>query len=299
MTNRFKKNKPSLIYAVIVTYNPDVARVKEMVKTLSSLELRVIVVDNTESPDKALSFACSEAIALGYNSGIAHAQNIGIAQALKDDADAIIFFDQDSRIDELMIKQLTLALDVPSPLIVAPVFYDEKNNFEYPAILVDQYGFRKKIYPSFCHHPVSVDIVISSGTMANRQALERVGLMNESLFIDYVDTEWCLRARSLGVPIKVIPGAVMLHSIGDNSLDLKFFKVPVHSPARRYYRVRNSFYLLGMKHVPNLLAMREIVFAFIHQIVILCAVPGRREYLRFFYKALKDVVCKKKGKISL
>jgi rhamnosyltransferase len=285
-------------YSVIVTYHPDVVRVQQMVDVLSSVNVEVIVVDNTESHDDVLEFSNAELISLGHNSGIAHAQNAGIAHAMKNDAKAIVFFDQDSRIDESLIMQLTSAVDVSYPLVVAPVFFDEKNDFEYPAILVSRHGLRKKVYPSCWSQPADVDIVISSGTMANREALAIIGMMNEDFFIDYVDTEWCLRARDRGVPIRIIPTAIMMHSIGDNSLDLKYLKVPVHSPARRYYRVRNSFYLITLPHVPKLLAIREVLFAFVHQAVILCAVKGRRHYLTYFFKALKDAMQKKKGKIS-
>lgn len=285
-------------YSIIVTYHPDVARVQRMVDVLSSMNVEVVIVDNTESHDEVLEFSNACLIPLGHNSGIAHAQNIGIAHAMKHDAKAIVFFDQDSRIDETLIAQLTSSVDVPCPLVVAPVFFDEKNDFEYPAILVSRHGFRKKVYPSSWSRPAEVDIVISSGSMVNREALDIIGMMNEDLFIDYVDTEWCLRARARGVPIKVLPDAIMMHSIGDDSLDLKYLKVPVHSPARRYYRVRNSFYLLTLPHIPKLLAIREVLFAFLHQAVILCAVKGRRRYLSFFFKALKDAMQKKKGKMS-
>lgn len=287
-----------MFFSVIVTYHPDVSRVQRMVDVLSSLNVIVVIVDNSELKDDTLDFSSANLISLGYNSGIAHAQNIGIAHAIEHNAKGIVFFDQDSHIDESLIVRLIRSVDVSYPLVVAPVFFDEKNGFEYPAILVSQHGLRKKIYPSSWSEPAEVDIVISSGSTVNREGLDIIGMMNEDFFIDYVDTEWCLRARARGVSIKVLPDAIMKHSIGDNSLDFKYFKVPVHSPARRYYRVRNSFYLLMLPHIPKLLAVREILFAFLHQTVILCAVNGRRRYLSYFFKALKDAMQKKKGKIS-
>jgi rhamnosyltransferase len=41
--------------------------------------------------------------------------------------------------------------------------------------------------------------------------LDVVGGMNDSLFIDYVDIEWCLRAKNLGYEILGCYRALMNH----------------------------------------------------------------------------------------
>jgi len=285
-------------YSVIVAYQPDTARLLEMTGVLRDNGLGVIVVDNSEPPAELELGEGIEVIALNENLGIAAAQNIGIRRALEEGSDAIVFFDQDSRIQPELLMTLLQAIDILEPRIVAPVFFDEKRGFEYPAIRVDRWGLRTKVRPSTWGAPAPVDIIISSGSAANRAALDTVGLMDEALFIDHVDTEWCLRARSRGIPIEVLPQARMLHSIGDDSINLRIARVPVHSAYRRYYRVRNALLLLGMPHVPKLLALREVIFTFVHQGIILLAVPGRRQYLRYFFKAVIDGVCGKKGKMQ-
>lgn len=282
---------------VIVIYQPDRSRVEAMLKTAQQAGIRAIIVDNSETPVTLSPTHGATLLSMGENRGIAEAQNAGIRYALQDNSEALIFFDQDSRISVTLLHTLLEALAVPEPRIVAPVFFDEKKGFEYPAIRVGAWGFRTKVYPSSWPSPAPVDIVISSGSAANRAAMEQVGLMDESLFIDYVDTEWCLRARHQGLAIDVLPAARMWHSIGDNSLDLRIARVPVHSAQRRYYRVRNAVFLLRKPHVPKLLALREIVFAFIHQMIILLAMPGRRQYLYFFLKALGDALRGREGKI--
>jgi rhamnosyltransferase len=77
--------------------------------------------------------------------------------------------------------------------------------------------------------------------------------MNESLFIDDVDTEWCLRARSLGYTVIGACGALMNHTLGARTIRVRLNRqhdVPVHSPGRLYYMVRNHFLLMRMPHVP-------------------------------------------------
>lgn len=285
-------------HAVVVTYHPVVSRLDEMAQALKQAGVGMIVVDNSE-PSVSLGLGdAALVVSLEENCGIAAAQNIGIRKALESGSEAIMFFDQDSLVSPELVTQLLQPLGTAEPQIVAPVFFDEKQGFEYPAVRVNRLGFRKKVYPAAWHRPEPVDIVISSGSAANRKAFEVVGLMNESLFIDYVDTEWCLRARYQGVPITVLPSARMLHSIGDNSLNFRVARVPVHGAYRRYYRVRNSLYLLGLPHVPKMLSIREIAFSFVHQAIIIAYISGRKQYLRYFFKALCDGLRGKMGKMK-
>ncbi len=60
-----------------------------------------------------------------------------------------------------------------------------------------------------------------------------VGLMREEFFVDYVDTEWELRAKTFGLEIYGVFSAQMRHHLGVRPL---FFwgKIPVHAPNRFY-----------------------------------------------------------------
>lgn len=83
--------------------------------------------------------------------------------------------------------------------------------------------------------------------------------MDESLFIDYVDTEWCLRAIAKGYKVYAATSAKMSHAIGDKAIKVLAWHVPVHSAFRRYYRLRNGLLLARMKHIPPLIKVRENV----------------------------------------
>ena len=146
--------------------------------------------------------------------------------------------------------------------------------------------------------PYAVDIVISSGTAATVETFERAGLMDEDLFIDFVDTEWCLRCRRRNIPIHVMPGAVMIHSVGSRSIDLRFTTVSVHSPVRCYYQIRNCFLLFRKESVPLLLAVRETVVVLVHKSLLLLSVSNRGEYLRAFAQGLYDGLIGATGKKS-
>lgn len=276
-----------MIYSIIVTYNPNESNLTLLVNALISSGVTPIIVDNASKED--FSAPC-HLIKLDSNYGIAKAQNRGIKYALRQNAEAIIFFDQDSSIvDELFIKKLYQPILDKKASITAPVFTDLARGFIYSIVDIDKHGKITKYYPAVDDAPFKVSNVISSGTMVDVQALTEIGYMVDELFIDYVDTEWCLRAYNKGFDILVIPNARMTHSIGDKTLKLGAFYVPKHSPFRRYYRIRNAFYLLRQAYIPKRLAYREISFAIIHQMILIAVAKGERlAYISSFYRGLRD-----------
>jgi rhamnosyltransferase len=110
--------------------------------------------------------------------------------------------------------------------------------------------------------------------------------MDEEFFIDFVDTEWCLRCRSKSIPIQVVPTAVMNHSIGETSINLGFMRGFVHSPERCYYEIRNCFLLFKKENVPFLLASKVILSVFVHHIVLFGFVKNKANYVKNYLLAI-------------
>ena len=185
-----------VIYCIIVCYHPDVLQLFSLCNHLLGDRAKVIVVDNTEVPSLGeLPGGCT-LISLGYNSGIAHAQNAGVAAALSAGATVLVFFDQDSRIDSGFLNRLVSAIQAGTPEIVSPLCVDDATGNALPSIRIDRYGLSRPVYPSDASSRYPVDIVISSGTAATREVFELAGTLDDGLFIDFVDDEWCLRCRS-------------------------------------------------------------------------------------------------------
>ena len=111
---------------------------------------------------------------------------------------------------------------------------------------------------------------------------------DEGLFIDFVDTEWCLRCRSKQISIRVVPSAVMHHRIGSRSISLGVVTVFVHSPIRCYYQLRNCFHLFRKRHVPFVFALRETASVFSNRALLLLFVPNRSAYVKAYFRALRD-----------
>ncbi|AUI67107.1 MULTISPECIES: glycosyltransferase family 2 protein [Glaesserella] len=286
------------IYAIIVCYHPT-DNIYQLLNSLIQQDVYPIVIDNSE--EKFLNFDKKGYLyrKLGKNVGIAEAQNIGIDLALEQGAKVIVFFDQDSVVSNDLISRLYKPILENKTDISAPIYKNIAGNFYYQIIKCNKWGLRTKIIPSPNMPNFTTNIAISSGSMIRCELFNIIGKMDHSLFIDHVDTEWFLRAFHKGYSTLIVTNAVMKHRIGDDVVDLKWFKVPIHSPLRRYYRIRNNFLLLRYNHFPKLLAFREIFFSFLHQFIIILFSPGKRwNYIKNLFKAVFDGIVNKKGKIT-
>ena len=88
--------------------------------------------------------------------------------------------------------------------------------------------------------------LIASGMLSPLKSFAQIGPMDENLFLDHVDTEWCFRAKSKGYRCYGISHATMDHSIGARSRPVWWGRrrnIAIHSPDRYYWLARNSMIL--------------------------------------------------------
>lgn len=284
------------IVAVIVTYNPNIDCLRVLLDNLNNSCVSIIIVDNysTNEAFKNTAFKSNvELLSLSKNQGIAFAQNVGIEKAIKIDADYILFFDQDSNVsnhfvDDLMSDYRKIYATHDKIAAIGPRFIDENKGFYFPALRFNKHGLIDKISVENISTPIEVSFLISSGTLISVEALKDIGLMKEEFFIDFVDTEWCFRAISMGYKIYMSEQAVMKHSIGDDTLKIYNFNIPVHSGFRRYYRVRNLFFMWKMPYIPKILVAKLMVTNFLIQVLLFLLKDKKWDYIKFYVKAIKD-----------
>lgn len=278
------------VVCVIVCYRPVISTLIRLCEHILADGAKVILVDNTEQPYLVagrLPTGCS-LVALAYNSGIAHAQNIGVEKALEAGAAIVVFFDQDSTIGVGFLRTLVAPLDPRLPKITSPQYIDDESNAVLPSLRLNRCGLTRAIHETSAQGPYPVDIVISSGTAATKEVFKLAGLFDEAFFIDGVDTEWCLRCRSKGIPIDVVPFATMRHRIGSRSVRVGPFTVHIHSPARCYYQLRNCFQLMRKPHVPHLFALKHMMSVAFSRMLLLFLVEKRSAYLNAYVLAVRD-----------
>src|SRR5262245_43105318 len=214
----------SAIVAVVVTYYPDNTRLDAVLRALVDSVDSVVVVDNG-SPnvdEQRVRHAHPLAITrkLGTNKGLAAAQNEGIAMAKQLGASHILFLDQDSVPQSGMALHLMQTLEglTARGLKVACVGPQSRAPGSASLSGFSRLGWFRLRMADCTNHELAAecDFPISSGSLIPTEVIDQIGGMEEGLFIDQVDTEWCLRARARGYHIFGDCGAVLEHRLGEN-----------------------------------------------------------------------------------
>lgn len=235
-----------LVDVVMVTYYPDRDLLKKSLLSLVDQVRRIILVSNYEDDYSNLGGDLIH-INLKENKGIAAAQNIGIKKAMENAADLILTSDQDTVYPHDFVKRIVCEyqrLQSHDSLIAAisPVFNDIRHKDRlHPMVKFGKLGLKKFFVESGAQ---KVSHVISSGMILNVKSILEVGFFKENFFIDWVDTEWCWRADSLGYSVYQVPEISVSHSLGDNSKNYLLFSVTSHHYLREYYKLRNAIFLL-------------------------------------------------------
>ncbi|MGR5547049.1 glycosyltransferase [Vibrio sp. PNB22_2_2] len=290
---------------VISTYNPNFNHLKKMIKNIlsSDRELHIIVYDNTEFLDvkKETNHFSDEIfkshkitiLSNGINEGLSIAFNNSINYALNDISENIkgfFFFDQDSTVESSQICGL---LDEFALLNIGNVGV-------FGAQPVDKNGdsyIRQAQMLSESSNYIETDFVISSFSYVPLETINKIGLFDEDLFIDLVDSEYSFRCSANGLLNLVSKKIKFEHCIGVSRHKLLGLRgYSVSSPIRNYYQSRNLI-LVGRKYgwfkfIATKLSKRflQVLLSGFHE-------GNTLERVSFFYRGVKDGVLLKGGKL--
>ncbi len=246
--------------AIVVTFNPS-AGFAESVDTLMLQVDHLLIVDNGSSPECRQSafsrprakYTNIEFIFNESNLGIAAALNQGFTRAIERGFEAAFVFDDDSLPASGMVADVLEVYeghpDRSGIAIVAP-------DVSVPSAAVKARFLRPRGRFLYQRIPCTdsrtlenVSTVISSGALFNLQVYQQLGPVREDFFIDYVDTEYCLRAVQHGYRIVVACQALLIHQLG-NQKEARFGPLTMHplfhSPLRWYYISRNRVPMMSM-----------------------------------------------------
>lgn len=244
------------IIAVVVAYRPSLERLRAQFAALLPQVHSIVVVDNSPGAE-VLAWAgnwpvCQvHCIALGRNMGIAYAQNRGIEWARSIGGSHVLLMDHDSIPAQDMAAQLIRALmALPHAGAVGPHYTDARRK-KHKSPFVRTVGLRR-VWLDCSHEDeaLEVDHLIASGCLISMDVLDRVGAMREDFFIDFVDVEWCLRARHAGYRMYGVCAARLEHQLGDTPVRFLGHEYLTHSPRRHYFHARNAVLLYRESWVP-------------------------------------------------
>ncbi|MBR7975159.1 glycosyltransferase family 2 protein [Burkholderia vietnamiensis] len=258
------------VVAVIVTYNPEPSILDSMLTALQLQVDGVVIVDNGSLSHlaemveaSAARFKCSTEM-LSANAGIAVAQNRGIMRArsllcrVPADRCYVLLLDHDSipatdMVPRLLASDQRLRASGVRVGAVGPVSIDRRTGTHARFIVAGRLWLKRVPACTDGNQVMRVDFLIASGTLVRSDVFDAVGVMDERLFIDHVDTEWCLRAAQQDYAMFVVSGAFLCHSLGDEVIPIwtgRRREVFVHSPLRDYYMCRNTLLVLRGNPIP-------------------------------------------------
>jgi rhamnosyltransferase len=287
------------VCAVIVTYHPEPAVLEQLLDAVLPQVEGVVVVDNGSDLDLAelLTGRPLTVLQLGENLGVAAGFNRGIDWAGKHHFAQILLLDQDSVPAPDMVARLQLAvtdltLRGEPVAAVGPVTRHPQSGTDDGFARLGRFRFRFA-KPMAGEELVPADFLISSGSLLPMTALRSVGLMDEGLFIDLVDTEWFLRSRALGLRAFGVGSALLHHGIGEGTAGLqlgtlRLGALALHGPLRHYYIFRNSLLLSRRSYVPWRWIVNNAVQLLGMFVYFSLAVPQRRQQLRMMLRGVWD-----------
>jgi rhamnosyltransferase len=222
--------------AIIITYNPDNFFLKRLEKIKNQVGFVVIVDNNSEysllEKIQKVDKRRIELIENNSNYGIAKALNQGIAKAEQLGYKWLVTFDQDSIVEKNIVQsmhQINQCINNKLSIIGSNYINTNKEGVYYHCKKENiVYAERKT--------------VITSGMFFHINLIHKIGGFNNSYFIDSVDHEFCLRARSNNVKVYISCNILMKHSIGETKSHSDKLKrlVFTHSADRVYYMSRNT-----------------------------------------------------------
>lgn len=295
------------IASVIVTYNPNVTLLVSNIAAICDAVGHTFVVDNSSSITGSHlksrlegAFDNLHVIVNNINLGIGAAQNIGLRAAIKFGFDYAILLDQDTLMPpgsiKLLSDNLSLLLCSDKVAAIAPSYLDlHQRRLVLPNFIVSYSWAIKRISGS--SGSIKIACAIASGLMINLASIRDVGMMNEDLFIDLVDTEWCFRCKSKGYRIYGLFDVVTKHTLGDKLIYVFGKEISIHSPLRHFYMVRNAIVLSLYSATFDLGArVRLFIDAIKHFIYFSIFTENKLSHFRYMCLGARDGFLNKLGK---
>lgn len=287
------------VCGIVVTYNPNTHELKENLESVIHQVGGICIVDNSTDPDlqkKVFAFQQDESIHVLSNErnfGIAAAQNIGMKWALQQGYDAFFLLDQDSKLIEetvsILVREYNYVLDSNENIAcIGPLAFDRDKSEE--AVYHSYRNGEERI--------IKVQQTLSSGSLIPKSAFIQIGGMEEDLFIDLVDYEWCWRAEKMGYSTYVTQEVKMAHRLGEDRYHFLGKSIGVPSPIRHYYQFRNTLIMFNRSYVPLNFKLKYMLILPFKFFFFTLFVKPRAVRFRMITKGIIDALKGVKGDIN-
>lgn len=272
------------IAAGIILYNPDLERLRENINAILPQVDAVYVVDNASANADTIRLLLEQfglnVLRNDSNLGVACALNQLMKMAQAEQIEWLLTLDQDSVSPHDLMRQLASRIDsFPRAGILCPVIMDRSFGIEHP--------------PTPTQATTSLQECITSASLTRLDAWLDVGGFDQRLFIDAVDTDFCLSLHEHGWEVIQVNSACLIHEIGHEATKHIIFGRSYiafnHAPLRYYYIARNMVFI-SRKHTGFLrpAPWRAMLTMTMRMFVIL--LWEREQRLLKCYKILKGMI---------
>jgi len=289
---------------IIVTYDPDLHILKRLLEALPE-DSPVVLVDNASAGgipgELGRLVATRRRIRLLVNDrnlGLAAAINRGVREARHTwpETRFALFLDQDSEPEPGSLEALMNGfahLEGANPPVgcIGPSLVDAATGLHHGFHQHTRWRWKRTYPGQGSTRPVPCANLNGSGTLVSIALFLELDGLEETLFIDHVDTEWAFRVQAAGYGLYGIPQARFLHRMGEDTRRIWLFgwRVwPMRSPKRHYYLFRNAVILMRRDYVPrvwkNWAIIKLLLTAGVHAFID----PRRKTQLRCMLNGLRD-----------
>ena len=202
----------------------------------------------------------------GVNLGFAEGNNVGIRWAIDRNADYILLLNNDTVVHEKFLAELVRVAERDSNIgFVGPkiYYYDCHGRRDVIAFAGGHInlwigkalniGEREKDRVQY-DDIKEVDYVQGACLLVKREVVQRIGLLDSTLFAYWEETDWCVRGHRAGYKSVFVPKAKVWHKVAASSGGVR----------RRYYLTRNLFWFMK-KHAAGKQYLSFLVYFFFVQ----------------------------------
>ena len=217
--------------------------------------LTTVLVDNASSDGtvEAVSRAHPEVriLPLDRNRGFAGGVNAGLREALAGDAGLVLLLNNDATVEQGFLEPLVEAARAPGVgAACAQILHAEPPHAVwYAGASYDPRRGHQGRHTAYgdpplpaTRPPYPTERACGGAMLIPRAALERVGMLDESLFAYAEDVDWSVRAHAAGLSLLVVPASVVYHRVSAASGGAS-------SPDTVYYALRNGL-VVAERHAP-------------------------------------------------
>ena len=241
---------------VVLNWNSwrDVCDCVDSIRSLRYKNYEIYVVDNASTDGSEYQLQIWDAklriLQTGSNLGWSGGNNVGISAAIADGCLHIFLVNPDIRVERDTLTSLVAAANDESVAAVGSVVLSAANPdwVEFCGSIIDPTsGLPSQISGRITELKLNNTMYISTiavkgcSMLLTPKGIEKVGLLDPSYFLNFDETDWCFRARKLGMCIRVSNTSIVHHK-GAVSFQ------GTTSPLYRYFIARNRL-LFARNHL--------------------------------------------------